>query len=352
MAKVDRVIALLESRIRQGDYALRTIPPDGLLAEEVGVSRMTARKAVLHLMDKGLLIRQANGRVAVNSSEGNGDRVMQVGFLVPGEISPEIQRWRSAVELAATRQKARVRTITFYHWDDPAVLDASTKLDGLFLVPPAERIPSPIAERLRNGRARVVALDADLSEHGIRSVDLVRPSSVQALLDHLAGLGHRKIACLNTQPLDAVVAERIGQWDLWRAAQNIEGTLIDEPEPSYGRPIERALAVVGACLDAGTLDATALLGITLPAAMGAMRAMYQRGLTPGKDLSVCAANDEGLAAYLCPSLTAVQMPDPLPYLTVAMEWMAGKQLIGPLLSRPDDVSLFVGESTGRPRVRE
>ena len=97
---------------------------------------------------------------------------------------------------------------------------------------------------------------------------------------------------------------------------------------------------------AGAFDSTALVCITLPAAMGAMRALYERGLKPGKDMSLCSANDEGLAAFLCPSLTAVQMPDPLPYLTLSMEWMGGKDHVGPLLSRPDEASLFIGESTG------
>jgi hypothetical protein len=99
-------------------------------------------------------------------------------------------------------------------------------------------------------------------------------------------------------------------------------------------------------LAAGPLGATALLCLTMPAALGVTRALYERGLVVGKDVSVCAANDEGIAAYLCPSLTATRMPDPTPYLAVGLEWMTGAAYGGPLLSRPADVALFVGESTG------
>ena len=154
MAKVDRVIEVLEGRIRRGDYALRTIPSDNLLADEVGVSRMTARKAVLHLMEKGLLVRQPNGRVAVKGAGSrrrrrshSSDRLSHARRSVAGDPALAHRRWR----WRRRGSRRASRTVPFYHWEDPAVLDASAKLDGVFLVPPAERMPPAIAGRLRAG---------------------------------------------------------------------------------------------------------------------------------------------------------------------------------------------------------
>ena len=60
---------LLESRIRRGDYAVRPLPTEQELAEEVGVSRSTARQAFQCLIDKGLLERHRHGRLSVRQQE-------------------------------------------------------------------------------------------------------------------------------------------------------------------------------------------------------------------------------------------------------------------------------------------
>ena len=51
-AKFQRVVAVLERRIRRGDYLLRPLPGERRIAEETGVSHMTARKAVRALLDR------------------------------------------------------------------------------------------------------------------------------------------------------------------------------------------------------------------------------------------------------------------------------------------------------------
>jgi hypothetical protein len=87
----------------------------------------------------------------------------------------------------------------------------------------------------------------------------------------------------------------------------------------------------------------------MPAAIGAMRAMRDRGIRVGVDKSVCVCNDEGLGRFMSPSLTSVEMPSPDAYLAICMEWMrrSGDGWIGSLLMQPTEVSLFKGESTGR-----
>lgn len=348
MAKVDRIIELLETRIARGDYALTNFPPEMRLADEIGVSRMTARKAILHLIENDVLKRDASGRLAV-SHERSAARPLHIGFLMPTMSSPVV-RWRQSAEAAVKSHGGHIRSVTFFHWDDPVLLEAIESFDGVFIVPPAEPIPAALAARLRHGRAHVVVLDADYSALGLRSVDMVPPASVQGVLNHLAALGHREISAFNTQPMDAVIEERIDQWRLWLAAHGLGGQLINEPEQSYGQPLERAYAVASQRLKGGAgFSGTAVFCITLPAAMGLMRAMMDHGLTPGREISVCCANDEGMARFLCPSLTATQMPAPEPFLQVCVDWMAGGEWVGPLLKRPERMEIFSGESTGPPR---
>ena len=45
-AKYTEVMSVIERRIRAGDYLLSSIPGERKIAEETGVSYMTARRAV------------------------------------------------------------------------------------------------------------------------------------------------------------------------------------------------------------------------------------------------------------------------------------------------------------------
>ena len=126
------------------------------------------------------------------------------------------------------------------------------------------------------------------------------------------------------------------------------GKLLGRPIAAYESPLAAAYAEMGRILDAGELTSTSLFCTTAPATIGAMRAMHDRGIRVGSDISVCVFNDEGLGRYMVPSVTCTTMPDPGPYLSVCMEWMhrRGQDWMGPLLMQPDRASLFKGESTG------
>jgi hypothetical protein len=100
--------------------------------------------------------------------------------------------------------------------------------------------------------------------------------------------------------------------------------------------------------------APALLCTTGPAAMGAIRAFYDAGFEVGKDVSICAINDESLGPYLMPSLTSLQVAPRGPYLQSAANWLLGGEGVewqGPLLVQPDSVPMFIGGSTGSPSGR-
>jgi DNA-binding LacI/PurR family transcriptional regulator len=241
----------------------------------------------------------------------------------------------------------------YVHWDDPTLQEALDGYDGVFLNPSSEPIPPRIVERLQRSGRRLVVLGRDLTVLGVPSVDLFPSIVIQQLLDHLAELGHKVIDCFNVQTVDPVIEERIKQWNLWRAAHRMQGRLINEPiRPYVEATLVHAFERFGQLLDEGAWRSTALLCTTAPAAIGAIRAMRDRGIHVGQDVSVCVVNDEGLGRFMSPSLTSIEMPDPEPYLAVCMEWMQSTTTgwVGPLLLQPSNVPIFLGESTGRAPV--
>jgi DNA-binding LacI/PurR family transcriptional regulator len=348
----EAVLQILRRRIDHGDYLMRELPTERELASETGVSRMTARKALIELIRDGMLAREPNGRVAVRSAALGGLR--RVAFLVPSLVSPDVEEWRLALDRIAASFKTTVRTVMYLHWDDPILHQALSTVDGVFLYCSAEPVPDSIIARMRSCGRPVVSIDQDLTVQGIPSVRLFPPSFVHRLLDEIATLGHASCDCFNIQTVDVVIEQRLAQWNLWRAHRRIPGALLGTPIAAFATPLAQAYAQMGRLLDAGGLTATALLCTTAPAAIGAIRAMHDRGIRVGSDVSVCVFNDEGLAPYVTPSLTSVRMPDPSPYLSVCLEWMqrGGEQWLGPMLLQPDQVTLFRGESTGPASTKQ
>jgi DNA-binding LacI/PurR family transcriptional regulator len=339
----------LSRRIRAGDYHLQPLPAERELAAEVGVSHATARKAIQRLLDEGLLLRLENGRLSVNRGDRSARKVdRQIVLLAPAWESNELTRWQIAATQLCSRLHYSLRVVHYAHWDDPLLLGSLERFDGAFFMPVPESMPGRFLDAFLRIRRPIVVLGHDWTEHGVPSLRLYRPALVQKLLDHLADLGHRKIDCFNVQPLDSIIDSRIAQWDIWRAARQMSGRLINEPVPAYTETIPVAYDVTARRIRSGEFDGTALFCLTERVAAGAMRAMVDHGIRPGHDVAVCMMDDAGRAEYSIPSVTSLESPDPKPYLAVCLEWMlAGKdrQWRGPLLVQPEDLALAVRQST-------
>jgi DNA-binding LacI/PurR family transcriptional regulator len=332
-------------RIRQGDYAVRDFPTEQALAEEVGISRTTARRAMLQLMQKGLLVRKPHGKITVNHDHAQFAGRTRLAFLSPAFSSPVFEAWRFAADRVAERFNADIRIVDYVHPDDAVIPQTFSSFDGVFFVPSSEGVPQSMIDQLRKSR-RVVVLDSDMSAFGIPSVLLIPPMFVSKLADHLYGLGHRHIDCLNCQPADEVITKRIEQWHLWQRMHRVQGRLINEPVKPFEHVVPKHYQVMKRLLENREFKATGLVCLT--DATGAIRALHEHGLVVGKDVSVCTVGS-GLERYAVPSQTSLQPPDPTPFLEACMDWMIREgdgPWVGPLLVQPASVELFKGESTG------
>jgi len=340
--KAARVASLLSRRIAQGDYLGAALPSERALAEQEGVSYMTARKAVQDLIGAGLLARTPTGRLVVNRQAPPAERPLQVACIAPSFPSADLLNWQLAVDRCLAERAARAKAIPFAHWDDPTLRHALERCDGAFIYPLAEHAPAPVLELLR--AHRVVILDQDYAALGLPSIRLSPVEAIDDLLDHLASLGHRSVACLNVQPHDRTIEERLAQWRAWGARRGIGGTLIDRPVRTHEQPATAACAA----LAADGLPDTALFATTMAGAMGAARALHDRGLQVGRDVALCTLNDEGLGTVTVPSITAAAPPDPEPWLRRSLDWMsdpARPAWDGPLLMQPARRVIAVRESS-------
>ena len=345
--KRSRIAAMLEERIRRGDYVANGLPTEPELAAEAGVSRTTARLAMLDLVRKGLMVRKPHGKLELSDRHASVSGRLNVALLVPAWSSPYFEAWRHAIEHAAVQRNTFVRTVDFVHWDDPVIPRTLSNFDGVFLEPGTEPIP-PTVMKIFSRTRHLVVLEEDLSGAGIPSVQLLPADFIQLLGEHLYGLGHRRIDCLNTQPASSRMARRLDQWRLWQKLRQVEGRIWDSPVEAYTHPTPHAYHVMKRLLKTGEFQATALVCLDDAVAIGAMRALREQALQPGQDVSVCAFDSAGLQRYQYISLTVLERPDAGSYLNMFFDWFAARTepWSGPTRVQPATVDLFAGESTG------
>ena len=83
-AKYTEVMSVIKRRIREGDYLLDSIPGERKIAEETGVSYMTARRAVQELLDEEVLIRASVRSLDVHPRFTKRNKPAEFVLLCPG----------------------------------------------------------------------------------------------------------------------------------------------------------------------------------------------------------------------------------------------------------------------------
>jgi LacI family transcriptional regulator len=167
----------------------------------------------------------------------------------------------------------------------------------------------------------------------------------RALVEHLVGLGHRRIAYLGGPPGRTTSTDRRrGVVEgLERAGLKVDERLLADGDGTR----EAGHARVGELLDSG-LDFTAIIGSNDQLAIGALAALRDVGWSVPEDMSVAGIGDLPGAADLVPSLTTVHL---------SLE-EAGRQAVslafapqGPARTVILPHRLIVRDSTGRARKR-
>ena len=341
--KYKHVMGVIERRIRRGDYLLRPIPSERKIAEETGVSHMTARKAVMGLLARNVLVRRENGVLGVSPDYRAAAGPRPVALLCPAFASAHLTRLVQTVADAAEASGLRTRPLQYVHWDDPIVVRATGNRGGLIVIPSSLDVPAHVLAAMRS--KRVVSLDLDLSDQGVPSIRPFPDDHVVAVFEHLRRLGHARVDCLSTHVHNPEIERRIGLWRAWQQARGVGGRLWERAAASFSDPTPAAVAQAHEMLAGGGV--TAVVGTTFPAAVGAARACYERGLTVGRDVSVAAVNVESPARFMTPSVAGLDTPDLADVLRRCFDWFAThKPWAGPLRLEPAEPRLFVGESTG------
>lgn len=350
LAKFNHIAEMIEARLKSVEYSVDGMPGERQIAIEMGVSHMTARRAVQELVSRGLIPRRPAGRLARAETRLRPKADLHIAY-VDAAFSSETQtNWRRAIEEAVQKQNGRVHCFAYFNPWDRAITEAlDDEFDGVFLVPPFPLSP-PLLQRLARARHKVVTLFHDLTEHGLPCIDFASPRFIWRIAKHFADLGHRRVDCLNTQPQNALIRQRIDKWIEAAGKHGLDTVVHDHAIRPFDRPDEAAHEVAPAILRNPARPITGLFCTTSGAARGVMRAAHENGVRIGRDLSLASCDNSREARLLVPSLTTLDNPKPRSLIERGLEWIrtGGKNWEGSLKLEPENVPLWQGESTQPP----
>ncbi|PLL11039.1 LacI family transcriptional regulator [Tabrizicola sp. TH137] len=175
----------------------------------------------------------------------------------------------------------------------------SQQVDGVILA--SVTADSAAVDRLRAADIPIVAVDRALP--GLPAVTADHHAGGRLMARHLLTLGHRRIAVTGAPGHSAPVQERIAGITAELAEAGLTPLAI-RLAADHGFDACRALAAALLAEQAPT----ALIGTSDMAAIGALHAAAERGLSIPRDLSIIGFDDLPAARYTLPPLTTVAQP--------------------------------------------
>jgi LacI family transcriptional regulator len=228
-----------------------------------------------------------------------------VAMVVPDLENPLFQGILKGLSLAAAADGYRVLVAdTAERVDDEeaTALEARGRCDALVLCAP--RMPEARLRRLVERVAPVVVVNRPLPDLAVPIVGVDYVRGIRDLVDHLVGLGHRRLAYVTGPETSASNAERLRGVD--EAIAMHPGVRIDRI--AGGSRAEDGDAVAGAVLDAHRAGVTGVIAFNDLVALGLLARLRDLGVDVPGELSVAGFDDVPMARFATPRLTSMSVP--------------------------------------------
>lgn len=193
--------------------------------------------------------------------------------------------------------------------EDPAKEEAYLRLltgrrmDGLILAPSGVR--HPYLDRLAQSGFPLVFLDREVEGLPMAAVVLDNKGAAREAVEHLLGLGHRRIGMIGGRPAISTTVERLAGY---ASALESAGISVDPALVVSGSSrTNEARQAVEKLLDVDRPPTALLVGNNLMT-IGAVDGIQARGLAIPDDISIAGIDNSPWASVFRPRLTAVAQP--------------------------------------------
>ncbi len=213
---VTQVERFLRDAIRENRFPERKLPTEVELAEQLGVSRETVRRATETLAGEGLLVKYRRKGTFLAGSENHAARSMlestligyvQADYRLPGGVPQPTMRYIAARMLDGALDAAgeadfelAVRRATLVDLAQGVrKLSHNLRLRGVIFASVGEEA---VLRRVAGLGLPMILLDHDLHLPEVSSIRDDSAGGARLAVDHLAELGHRHIAIAHWQATD------------------------------------------------------------------------------------------------------------------------------------------------------
>ena len=234
-------------------------------------------------------------------------RTLMIALIVPDLAKPHFAAMVSTIEQIAREQGYSI--LIYNSHDDEAsevysIHEAIKRwVDGMIIVQAADAHMTGAA--LADLTIPVVALDRVPDDFHGPACQIDNRLAARLALDHLHGLGHRRIAHLAGPSGAATAHERMEGYDAWLREHNLAYRAVTECPGEWGA--DTGYAAMRHILDDFPAP-TAIFASNDMMAIGALHALYERGFVVPRDISVIGVDDIELCRHLHPPLTTIAQP--------------------------------------------
>jgi len=298
------------------EYLLREVELRGGVnaaeaAEALGVSQVTVRRDIVELAEQGRLLRVHGGAIAATAPAAPQPARADIGVIVPGAVGhfPVIVR---GMQAAALSRRARIILATSHYQPELEQRQVerlvATGVSGIVLAPTLRgRSEQQLAEWLTGIPVPVVLLERRLRALALAAYDSARTDHVRGAalaVEHLAGLGHRRVglAVFARTPTAPLIRE--GHEEAVERLGLGEAPVVDLPKGEDDGLDARLGELLDALRASGT---SAVIVHTDVHAARLVELASDRGVRVPGDLAIVAYDDDTASLAMVP-LTAVTAP--------------------------------------------
>ena len=308
---------IILAEIRSGKYAPgERIPSERELCKIYGVSRTTARNALIDLANAGHVTRAVgSGTYVADASQGASDFANgTIGFLLCRHHYP-VRRLREdyfyfeVMEGIQEELSISGRHFLFHQLDDERreeslVRDLVGKVDGILL---AEAQSEQFVRSIQQVDVPLVLINPSIDRLrlDLHTVSIDNRAGAYKGVRHLVELGHQAIGCIRG-PQDSTPAEE--RYEGYLRALGEAGVAIREDwvELSEDWTIEAGTSATQRLIRR-VPGLTAIFGTSDTLAVGVLNALSSSRRVP-EEVSVVGFDDISIAAHANPPLTTVRSP--------------------------------------------
>ena len=295
-----------QNKIRQAIKHLKTnerLPGERVFAQELGISYMTARKAVDNLVAEGVLYRIPKKGTYV----ANPDlvKLKNIGYFLDSSIkegvsSPYYSMIFSALEKEASKMGY---ALTYFSSSAESVsLKLLEKLDGVIIscFPRIENIV-----RQMNAQLPVVCIDNRSPDESIPSLTIDNFNSVVDSINYLCSLGHERIGFITGLDDSDIGRNRLDGYlsALKNHGINENMSLVFKGDYSF----ETGRNGADYFLSLNT-PPTAIMCANDTMAVSTIKELNRKGLKVPDDMSIVGFDNVTIASQITPALTTVSVP--------------------------------------------